>query len=193
MDHMISSAADCSSLAWYAIPASQSSASGLACVSSGMPLFLLLFVWYPALSQHHKISLHSSSVSWSIARLSRLTSLMVRFTSSKEMWTWYSSWTSATMFSSWFMLVGCCWMIRCTAVLRAACGTLVVLFMVLFHSCSVVAIVWHVVCGVRIFGECHQCLVCPLFHCLPCHTQSLRCHRVCLIVAVDFPEGCQPC
>lgn len=43
MDHMISSAVDCSSLAWYAIPASQSMASGLTCVSSGMPLFLLLF------------------------------------------------------------------------------------------------------------------------------------------------------
>lgn len=144
IDHMISSAADCSSLAWYAIPASQSMASGLACVSSGMPLFLLLVGGYPALSQHHKISLHSSSVSWSIARSSRLTSLTVRFTSSSEMGTRYLFSTPSTMFSSWFMLVGCCWMIWCTAVLRAVWGILVVLFMVLFHPCAVVVAVWIV-------------------------------------------------
>lgn len=62
IDCMISSASACSSFAWYAIPASQSMASWLARVSSGMPRVLLLF-GYPALSQSHKISLHSSSVS----------------------------------------------------------------------------------------------------------------------------------
>ena len=154
--------------------------------------YCLLFVGYPALSQSHRISLHSSSVSWSIARLSRLTSLTVRFTSSKEMWTWYSSWMSATMVSSWFMLVGCCWMIRCTAALRAACGILVVLFMVLFHSCSIVVIVW-VVCAVCVPCEGDECLVCPLFHGLPRHTQSLGCHRIGLIIPVYFPECRQPC
>ncbi|ACX30862.1 Gp23 (endogenous virus) [Propionibacterium phage PAS50] len=73
----------------------------------------------PALSQNHRISLHSSSVSWSIARSSRLTLLTVRFTLSREMGTPYWFSTLSTMFCSWFMLVGCCWMIRCTAVLRA--------------------------------------------------------------------------
>ncbi|ASJ79917.1 hypothetical protein [Propionibacterium phage PacnesP1] len=130
-----------------------------------MPLFLLLFVGYPALSQHHKISLHSSSVSWSIARLSRLTSLTVRFTLSREMGTWYLFSTLSTMFSSWFMLVGCCWMIRCTAVLRAVWGILCVLFMVLFHP---YAIVW-VVSTVCVACEGDECLVCPLFHSLSCH------------------------
>ncbi|QSL99382.1 hypothetical protein [Propionibacterium phage TCUCAP1] len=94
-------------------------ASVLACVSSGMPRVLLLFVGYPALSQNHRISLHSSSVSWSIARSSRLTSLTVRFTLSREMGTRYWFSTPPTMFSSCCMLVGCCWMIRCTTVLRA--------------------------------------------------------------------------
>ena len=105
---------------------------------------LLLWLGYPALSQSHRISPHSSSVSWSIARLSRLISLTVRFTSSSEMGTRYLFSTPPTMFSNCCMLVGCCWMIRCTAALRAACGILVVLFMVLFHPCAVVVIVWIV-------------------------------------------------
>ncbi|ABE68592.1 gp23 [Propionibacterium phage PA6] len=72
----------------------------------------------PALSHSHRISLHSSSVSWSIARSSRLTLLTVRFTLSREMGTPYWFSTPSTMFSNCCMLVGCCWTIRCIAVLR---------------------------------------------------------------------------
>ena len=67
---------------------------------------------------------------------------------------------------------------------------LCVLFIVLCHS---FVIVWHVVCAVCVLCEGDECLVCPLFHSLPCHTQSLGGRRICLVVPVDFPECCQPC
>ena len=66
---------------------------------------------------------------------------------------------------------------------------LCVLFTVLFHPCVAVL----VVATVCVACEGDECLVCPLFHGLSCHPESLGCHRIGLVIPVYFPECCQPC
>lgn len=64
--------------------------------------------------------------------------------------------------------------------------------MVLSHPCAVVVAVL-VVSTVCVSCEGDECLVCPLFHGLPCHPESLGGRRIGLVIPVDFPECCQPC
>lgn len=66
------------------------------------------------------------------------------------------------------------------------------LFMVLSHPCAVVVAVW-VVSTVCVSREGDECLVCPLFHCLPGDSESLGGGGVGLVIPVDFPECGKPC
>lgn len=64
------------------------------------------------------------------------------------------------------------------------------LFMVLSHPCAVVVAVL-VVSTVCVSCEGDECLVGPLFHCLPGDSESLGGRRIGLVIPVYFAECCQ--